>query len=56
MKFNLHGILAGLTTFIGIVSSPAVAHVLPPKAAAIVTAVGAVYAMFSKPAVEKKTK
>lgn len=54
MKFNLHGILAGLTTLLGVASSPAMLHVLPPKAAAIVTAAGAVYAMFSKPAVERK--
>ena len=53
MKFNLHGILAGLTTLVGIASSPAVLNALPSKAAAVVTAIGAIYAAFAKPAVEK---
>lgn len=48
-KPHTAGILAGLLSAIGIVTSPAVIGVLPAKYAAIVTAAGIVLQAFTKP-------
>jgi hypothetical protein len=50
MKINAHGVVAFLTTALGLALSPAVLGVLPPKAAAVVVAAGAIYQALSKPA------
>ena len=51
ISLNWHGVAAFLTTLAGVVTSPAVLGVLPPKYAAALAAAGAVYGALSKPAV-----
>lgn len=53
MRINWHGVLAALTTALGVASSPAVLGVLPPRYAAALAGVGVIYQAFSKPAAEK---
>lgn len=50
MKINWHGLAAAFTSILGL----ALAHsdLLPPKAAAIVAAVGIVYQAVTKPAAQ----
>lgn len=49
MKPHTAGILAALMSILGIVSSPAVLGILPPKAAAVVGAAGLIAQAFTKP-------
>lgn len=56
MKIHWTGIAAAATGALGVALSPAVFNVLPPKAAAIVSAAGVIYAAFTKPAVAPTAK
>lgn len=52
MKIHWHGILAALTGIAGVVASPAVLGVLPPKYAAVVSGLAVIYAAVTKPVVQ----
>ncbi len=52
MRIHWHGILAALTGVAGVVASPAVLGVLPPKYAAVISGLAVIYAAVTKPAVQ----